>query len=53
MTTIDSARAIAELRSWPEHRETPLRALPFAATLVGVRRVWYKDESTRFGVGSF
>lgn len=53
MTSIDSTRAIAELRSWPEHRETPLRTLPVAATLTGVARVWYKDESTRFGVGSF
>ncbi|HEX6589772.1 MAG TPA: diaminopropionate ammonia-lyase [Longimicrobiales bacterium] len=53
MTTIDSARAIDELRSWPEHRETPLRELPLAAARAGVSGVWYKDESTRFGVGSF
>ena len=53
MTHFDSARAVAELRAWPEYRETPLRPLAGAATRAGVARVWYKDESTRFGVGSF
>lgn len=49
----DVARAVGTLRSWREHRATPLVRLPAAAAEAGVADVLYKDESTRFGAGSF
>ena len=49
----DVRRAVGTLRSWPEHRATPLARLPGAALRAGVHEVMYKDESERFGVGTF
>jgi diaminopropionate ammonia-lyase len=49
----DVARAVGTLRTWPEHRATPLHRLDGAAQQAGVAEVLYKDESLRFGVGSF
>lgn len=46
-------RAVGTLRSWPEHRATPLPGLDGAARRAGVARVLYKNEAERFGVGSF
>lgn len=37
----------------PHYRATPLRSLDAVARQAGVSRVWYKDESSRFGLGSF
>jgi len=45
--------ATREIRSWPGYAPTPLRALKSVAKLAGVARVDYKDESGRFGLGSF
>lgn len=47
------AEARAEIASWPGYAPTPLRALGEVAALAGVARVDYKDESGRFGLGSF
>ena len=47
--------AIQEVASWPEYEPQPLRALPGLAAGLGVGRLFYKDESQRFGrrLGSF
>lgn len=49
------AHAIAarEITSWPGYERTPLHSLPALAAKAGVGRLWYKDESGRFGLGSF
>jgi diaminopropionate ammonia-lyase len=41
--------AVDELRRWPEYAEQPLRALNQTAQRLGIGRVYYKDESQRFG----
>ncbi len=47
----DAARR--EVTSWPVYRETPLLSLPNLAAHAGFGRLYYKDESGRFGLGSF
>ena len=47
------AAAQAEIRQWPGYAPTPLVALPGLAGRLGLGGIWYKDESTRFGLGSF
>jgi len=49
----ECADASAEIRSWPDYQPTPLRVLPGMAASVGIAELFYKDESTRFGLGSF
>ena len=44
---------LREIRSWPGYRATPLKDLPHIAQRAGIRRLWYKDEADRFGLGSF
>ena len=46
-------RARAEIGGWAGYAPTPLHDLPEIADLLGVSRVVYKDESARFGLGSF
>ncbi len=46
-------RAAAEIRGWPDYRPTPLHSLPALARDLGVAELWLKDESDRFGLGSF
>jgi len=46
-------QAIAEIKTWPTYRETPLYALPGLANALGLGVIWYKDEGPRFGLGSF
>lgn len=48
---LDEARAI--IKSWPGYEETPLVSLDGLARAVGVKKIWYKDESARFGLRSF
>jgi diaminopropionate ammonia-lyase len=45
--------AIAEIRAWPGYEPTPLRNLDRLAGALGISAVLYKDESQRFGLGSF
>ena len=45
--------ARAEISSWPGYRATPLRLADRLARRLGVGEVWVKDESGRFGLGSF
>lgn len=45
--------AYSEIRSWPGYSVTPLLSLSAIARAVGIESLHYKDESTRFGIGSF
>jgi diaminopropionate ammonia-lyase len=42
-----------EITSWPGYAPSPLVSLAGLATAAGVDAIWYKDESQRFGLGSF
>jgi diaminopropionate ammonia-lyase len=48
-----ASAAYDEIRSWPEYVATPVRSLPRLAAELGVRQVFYKDESDRLQQGSF
>ncbi|MDE0032050.1 MAG: diaminopropionate ammonia-lyase [Deltaproteobacteria bacterium] len=45
--------ARAEISAWPGYAPTPLRNARALASSLGVESVWVKDESGRFGLGSF
>jgi diaminopropionate ammonia-lyase len=45
--------AAQEIRSWPGYRPTNLVTLPGLAASLGLGGIWYKDEGSRFGLGSF
>lgn len=45
--------ARAEITSWPDYRPTPLRSAHHLASRLGLASVHVKDESGRFGLGSF
>ena len=47
------AVAKQKISSWPGYAPTPLHSLPAVAAACGVKAVLYKDEATRFGLGSF
>lgn len=47
------AEAVAAITAWTDYLPTPLISLDGIAKAVGVKSVWYKDESERFGLGSF
>lgn len=49
----DGLAALAEIETWPGYSATPLRELPGLAQRLGIARLHYKDESGRFGLGSF
>lgn len=51
--TADARRTLDVLSGWPGYRPTPLLELEPLAALVGVKRIYYKDESARFGLGAF
>ena len=48
-----AADARAVIRRWEGYAPTPLVPLNKLATQLGVKSVWCKDESGRFGLGSF
>lgn len=48
-----TAAAQQAIRGWPGYEATPLRSLDRLAGALGLGAVLYKDESTRFGLGSF
>jgi diaminopropionate ammonia-lyase len=51
---IDKAlQVIEDISVWPEYHQTPMYSLDGLAKTIGVKKVWYKDESSRFGLGSF
>jgi diaminopropionate ammonia-lyase len=47
------AEAKREIASWPGYAPTPLVSLPGLARAAGITALAYKDESGRFGLGSF
>ena len=47
------AQAQAIITAWPGYAVTPLCALPGLADTAGVASIHYKDEGSRFGLGSF
>ena len=53
LSPADVAAAHAEISTWPDYAPTPLRSLELLATSIGVEAVAYKDEASRFGLGSF
>ena len=53
LTENECALAAAEIRRWQGYRSTPLHSLPGLARAAGVGEIFYKDESGRFGLGSF
>ncbi|HMB48865.1 MAG TPA: diaminopropionate ammonia-lyase [Afifellaceae bacterium] len=46
-------QARATISTWPGYAPTPLVAMPGLAAAIGVAELYYKDESGRFGLGSF
>lgn len=48
-----SQRAVNEIRQWPGYHVTPLSSLDLLAEELGLGGIYYKDESSRFGLGSF
>jgi|MDSY01.1.fsa_nt_gb diaminopropionate ammonia-lyase len=53
LNTDNMALALKEISSWPGYAATPLRSLPDVASACDVKAVLYKDEASRFGLGSF
>lgn len=49
------AEATEEINTWPEYEPQPLHSLPHQAKQLGVSRLFFKDDSKRFGksLGSF
>lgn len=45
--------AFREISSWEGYEPTPLRELPELARRLGIGTLWYKDEGSRLGLGSF
>ncbi len=45
--------AYEEISSWPDYSPTSLIELSDLAKFCGVKRIFYKDESSRLGLGSF
>lgn len=45
--------ARATISGWPGYAETPLVPLPALAQSIGVADIHFKDEGSRFGLGSF
>lgn len=53
---LDEAGALEarrEITSWANYQPTPLVELPGLASRSGLGRLWYKDESNRFGLKGF
>ena len=48
-----SRAALKEFEQWPGYAPTPLRDLPELAARFAIASLDYKDESGRFGLGSF
>jgi len=48
-----ASRALKELSTWPGYAVSPLRELPGMAHRLGIGSLICKDETLRFGLGSF
>ncbi len=49
----DAEIAYQEISQWPNYSVTPLHELNGIAGKLNIAKIWYKDEATRFGLGSF
>ncbi len=49
----DSAHAFAEITQWSDYQPTSLYSLRSLAQNLEIAEIYYKDESTRLGLGSF
>jgi diaminopropionate ammonia-lyase len=47
------AEAIATIQTWENYQPTCLHSLKGLSHRLGIDQIWCKDESTRFGLGSF
>lgn len=48
-----AAAALTDISRWPDYQPSPLLQLDKLAAQAGVDRIYYKDESQRFGLKSF
>jgi len=46
-------QALTEIRQWPDYQPTPLRSFEGLARELDLAGIYYKDEASRFGLGSF
>lgn len=46
-------KALTTISSWPNYEASPLHLLQTMAKAAGIAQIYYKDESTRFGLKSF
>lgn len=46
-------KALASISAWPQYAQTPLLTLPGMAKKLRCGKLFYKQESERFGLGSF
>ncbi|UXI04702.1 diaminopropionate ammonia-lyase [Photobacterium sp. TY1-4] len=53
LSVASAAQAIEEIQRWPGYAVTPLHSLSHLSQAAGIDRLWYKDESQRFGLKSF
>ncbi|MXN67204.1 diaminopropionate ammonia-lyase [Stappia sp. GBMRC 2046] len=53
LTGRDYDRARSEITAWEGYRPTPLHSLDALAGTCGLGSILYKDEGSRFGLGSF
>ena len=53
LTDADFSSAFEEISQWPGYAPTTLHQLPTLSRTLGVGQIFYKDEGTRFGLGSF
>ena len=53
MSANEAESALSFHKSFPQYSETPLAALPSMAKMMGVRGIYVKDESFRFGLNAF
>ena len=49
----DCAAAYSTICQWPAYQVTPLISMTDIAAAAGVDKIYYKNESSRFGLGSF
>lgn len=49
----DLTESLDTISQWPGYRPTPLVTLSAIAAEIGLAEIYYKDESERFGLGSF
>jgi diaminopropionate ammonia-lyase len=53
LSQTDCEAAKHEISAWDGYQQTPLVELDDIAAAAGVKSIYYKDESGRFGLGSF